>query len=132
MEHAQHGPRPAKVILGDALDELRAREERLAAFGDELEDVRRFVKLLAKAIGEDTHPKPTKINPSGDTKRAILEALEHSLDPMTMEQIAAAIGREPAGWLSMQIKKQVGAGRIVEVKPGRYGLASPIGREDAA
>lgn len=132
MSGTTQGPRPVKVILGSALDELRERERRLQRVGDELSDVRRFIKVLAKAIGEEEHPKPTRVNPTGDTKRAILEAVSQSPDPMSVEEIADAIGREPAGWLSMQVKKQVGARRLVEVTPGRYGLACPVGQEDVA
>lgn len=121
-------PRPVKVIVGEALDELRDREARLAAFGNELDDARRFIKLFSKAIGEAQHPRPTKVNPTGDTKRAILDAVAKSLDPMSMEQIAEAIGRDPAPWVSMQIKKQVGAGRLVEVSAGRFGVTQALGR----
>lgn len=123
--------RPVKVILGDALDELRAREERLSAFEQETAEARKAIKVLSRAIGEDKHPQPTARNPSGDTKRAILEALASAFDPLSMEEIAAKIGREPAGWLSMQIKKQIGAGRIVQIGE-KYGLASPIQTQDAA
>lgn len=123
--------RPVKVILGDALDELRAREQRLEGFEREIVDVRKAIKVLAKAIGEGAHPNPTAQNPAGETKRAILETLRTSLDGLTMEQIASAIGREPAGWLSMQLKRMVGSGALVLLPGGRYGLPARV-EEDAA
>lgn len=129
--NGNHASRPVKVVLGDALDELRERETLLTRFTDELTEVRAAIKALAKIVESDTHPRATTINPAGDTKRAILETVRASIEPLTMEQIAERIGRKPAGWLSMQCKRLVGSGELVSVEDG-YGLPSPIQPEAVA
>lgn len=122
--------RPVKVVLGEALDELRAREQTLVRFEGELAEVRAAIKQLAKLVETREHPKATKVNPAGDTRQAILAAVRESIEPRDRDQIAQRIGREPAGWLSMLLKKLVGAGELIEVTPGHYG--TPVRFEAAA
>lgn len=115
--------RPVKVVLGDALDELRDREEKLARVSGELAEVRKAIAVLAKLVETKEHPQATRINPAGETKGKVLAVVKASLDPLSMEQIADLIGRQNGGWLAMLIKKLVDADELVEVEPGRYGLA---------
>jgi hypothetical protein len=122
--------RPVKVVLGDALDELRAREAKLLCFEGELAEVRAAIKALAKLVETERHPRATTVNPAGDTKARILKVVAASMDPLTREQIADLIGRPAGGWLSMLLKKLVVAGELAEVEPGRYG--TPVKFEVAA
>ena len=104
-------PRKTAAVLSDALDELRAREQRLTVLTDELSDVRSAIKAIERIMGKGVGPVSHAAG--GSTHRAILAALEAASEPLSMEQIAAKIGREPAGWLSMQLKRLVTAGDVV-------------------
>lgn len=125
------GARPVKVVLGEALDEIRERAERLQQFGDELADARRFIAAIEKTIGAKQHPKPTAVNPVGDSKRQVLEAVDGSMERLSLEQIAEKIGRKPAGWLAMLCKRLVDAGEL-DCVDGKYGKASALRKDDAA
>ncbi|HWF25215.1 MAG TPA: hypothetical protein VG275_07200 [Solirubrobacteraceae bacterium] len=118
-EFERNGSRSSGAVLTAALSELRERERKLCAFEGELAEVRKAIKVLERATGEPADR--TDQAPRGETKRAVLAALTAAGEPMTRDEIAAAIGREPGGWLKSVLGRMTRAGEIAQFAAGRYG-----------
>ncbi len=110
------GSRECKTVLEEALAELFERERRLLGFEGELVELRHAIKVLRRASGEQKPPAAQK----GAVTDQILAAITAAWEPLSREQIAEAIGRKPAGWLSMALSKMVAAGQLVFVDGHGY------------
>lgn len=126
-------------ILRRALNELIEREGRLEPFVDELASVRNAIKLLSKAIdgGPTAKRSPRLITGAnsvatrgGTSPRAVftqkcIEVVKASLEPMSAEQIAKAVGGSPSVYFDGILKKAVEKGQL-EKRAGRYQIPSAL------
>jgi len=120
------------MILEGALSELLARRDRLQPFVDELRDVAHSIAALEKALNLK---KPAGGGIAGESPRGrftarALGVLREAPEPMTTETIADLLGSTVPYVTS--ILNGLAAKGDIEKRAGRWQMASPIGREDAA
>lgn len=134
MEPRQ-APRTARSIMEETLVELLERETKLASFASELVDTRAAIKVLEKHLGTAIKsdgpralpaPRKSPAPPKGETVDRIVGVVKVSLDPLSRDQIADLIGREPGGWLSALLSGMVRGGSLIEVSEGRYGVPQEL------
>jgi hypothetical protein len=142
MTAMEGSPRPCRVVLSDALSELRDREARLAKLGAELAETRKAIKALRKLVGEratpllttggGSVPSPEPERPArdrakdGELKAAAIEAVRTSLDPLTKAEISGRMGRNGRG-LHFALNAAVREGKLVLVGDDRYGFPAMAG-----
>jgi DNA-binding transcriptional ArsR family regulator len=123
-------PRNTEAILRAALGELVDREDRLAPFVAELEGTRRAIKVIEKALGDPrkaghkpkaAHQLSRRSGMSG--KEKVLAALGGSVDPLGYDELEERTGATRST-LYQAISELRKAHRVVEVEPGRFGLAA--------
>lgn len=130
--------RSTTMILEGALSELLARRDRLQPFVDELRDVAHSIAVLEKALnlkGPKAPRKPAGGGIAGESPRGrftarALGVLREAPEPMTTETIADLLGSTVPYVTS--ILNGLAAKGDIEKRAGRWQMASPIGREDAA
>lgn len=126
-------------ILRRSLAELREREGKLLPFIEELEDVRRGIKTLERALGiapaarskngSKANGGSPALSPRARFSQRVLDALDGALDGLALDDIAKALDRDADGYLRQIVQGLEAKGQVVELGGGRYGLASPIGAE---
>lgn len=126
---AQGARRDCDAILNSALAELEERAARLEPFVAELDEVRRAMKVIEKALDLAQVPAKKNGQPAGAGARLsprqvfrdrITTLIQATDRPMTTGEIAFALDRKPDSFLDACIRELETAGTIVEKHGGRW------------
>lgn len=108
-------PRPTKVVLAEALNELQAREAKLRRLEQELAENRAAIKVLRKLIG-DAPVRPAAAPPAGDAALSVvrLPAPPSAVDRETL--VLRVIGAEqPCARSTLLQRTDLGPGALKSV-----------------
>lgn len=117
-------------ILRRSLQELREREEKLRPFIAEIEDVKRGIKTLEKALGETVTRRKAPASSGGTSRMSprarfgerVLELLQPNPDGLSAEDIAGDLGRDNDDYLHGILSSLMGRGSV-ELRGDRYVIA---------